>query len=176
VSGAASRNRGKTTEQMGVRWLRGNGFDGAERVVRTGWRTADHQLPDGGDVLWCPGIISQFKALRPVNRMERAVPRWMAETEAQRVAAGAAVGLLVVRRDGTADVGEWWAFLPLHMLHNLAWPEHLHPWTKSDHRPARLLVSDTARLLRAAGYGTPLAEALDRPEARITITPLGGTA
>jgi hypothetical protein len=153
---AANRTRGLVTEQMTVRWFRDNGFPHAERTVRTGYRVATRELADAGDLGLCPGAIVAVKSLRPVNRAERAVPGWLAETEAQRVAASAEVALLVVRRDGTADVGEWWAWLTMHTLGELltTWtapvPTTLHPPA-----PVRLLVADGCRLLRAAGYGSP---------------------
>jgi hypothetical protein len=114
VSGAVSRNRGRTTEQMQVRWWRANGF--------------------------------------------------LAETEAQRVAAGADVALLVVRRDGTADVGEWWAWLETRML---AWLTFAGQFQDFDapQLPVRLIVADACRLLRAAGYGEPVERSEALPSA-----------
>jgi hypothetical protein len=147
VSGAASRTRGLVTEQMEVRWFRAHGFPRAERVVRTGYRTPERALPDAGDIALCPGVIVASKSLRPVNRAERAVPGWLTETEAQRVAAGAEVALLVVRRDGTADVGEWFCWLPYGWCCGLV-----------NGPPCRLLVRDACVLLRNSGYGSPLSE------------------
>ena len=158
MSGAASRNRGLTTERDFVRYARAHGFDGAERTVVTGHRSGERVRDDGGDVDLAPGVVVSVKSLRPVSRAERAVPGWLAEAEQQRQACGAAVVLLVVRREGTADVGGWFAWLPLYVLHNLAWPEHLHPWTELDHRPVRLSVADALLLMRTAGYGDPLAD------------------
>lgn len=155
---ASNRRRGRDTEQAVAKWLRTHGFPHAERCVKTGWRTATGECPDPSDVVLAPGCIAQVKSLRPVNRMERAVPGWLAETEAQRQAAGAVVALLVVRRDGTADVGEWFAWLPLGRLHDVAWPLSSVKWTPFPDIPVRLLVADAARLLRAAGFGTPLDE------------------
>lgn len=155
MSGAASNNRGKATDQAIARWARSNGFPGAERIVRTGYRVADRESPDGGDQWWAPGLLVQSKSLRPANRMERAVPGWLAETEAQRLAAGAEVALLVVRRDGTADVGEWWAFFEAYRLECL-WAGG--KWSYGGRHPVRMLVHDAAQLLRNVGYGTPLTQ------------------
>ena len=154
---AAHRRRGAETERMIVRWAREHGYPGAERTVRTGYRTVERTLADEGDIALCPGLIGQSKALRPANAAERAVPGWLAETEAQRTAAGAAVGLLIVRRDGTADVGEWWAWLYLHDLLETAsgrTPERIAPYPVF--APVRLLVADAVTLLRGAGWGEPL--------------------
>ena len=152
----SNRRRGLVTEQAICRWFRGNGFPHAERVVRTGYRTPERALPDAGDIALSPGVLVAAKSLRPVNRAERAVPGWLAETEAQRQSAGADVALLVVRRDGTADVGEWWAFVDAFEF--AQWCTDFEVHGSRLNFPVRLLVADAARLLRAAGYGSPLDE------------------
>lgn len=151
---AAHATRGKVTERMTVAWLRPNGFPLAERVVRTGYRAGSRTSADGGDIAVCLGVIAQVKALQPVSRAERAVAEWMTQTEAQRVASGANVGLLIVRRPGTADVGEWWAYLSTRTVVSLSMVTSL-PWQLPDSpdAPVRLLLADAARLLRWAGYG-----------------------
>lgn len=156
MSGAASNNRGKATDRAIARWAREHGFPAADRIVRTGYRVPDRELPDAGDQWWAPGLLVQSKSLRPVNRMERAVPGWLAETEAQRQAAGADVALLVVRRDGTADVGEWWCFMEAWRFECLC--NRSGKWAYGGRSPLRLLVRDAALLLRYAGYGSPLDE------------------
>lgn len=158
---ATHTRRGKTTEQAVARWLRDHGFPGAERTVRTGYRQATRELTDAGDLDLAPGLVAQVKTLRPANRMERAIPDWIAATEQQRRAAHADVALLIVRRDGTGDVGEWWAWLMLVALECLRSGDNLclddpDSWTLDDVTPLRLQVADAARLLRTSGYGTPL--------------------
>ena len=149
--------RGKLTERLAARWFREHGFPGAERIVRTGYAAADRTAEDEGDIGLCPGAIVQVKALRPANRAERAVPTWLVQTEVQRVAAGAEIALLVVRRDGTADVGEWWAWLRTTVvvlpLDPLVGTVDLHAAAAV---PIRLQVADAAQLLRGAGYGDPV--------------------
>lgn len=120
------------------RWFQANGFPGADREGLA------------------PGVIAVFKSPASVHQAERAVPGWMAETEAQRQAAGADVALLVVRRDGTADVGEWWAFVDAFEF--AQWCTDFEVHGSRLNFPVRLLVADAARLLRAAGFGTPLDE------------------
>lgn len=159
---AAHRRRGLVTEQMVCHWLRAHGFPGAERSVRTGYRTASRELPDAADVVLCPGVIAQVKSLSPASRAERAVPGWMAETEAQRVAAAADVALLIVRRPGTADVGEWFAYLPVGAVTVLCaipvgWVDRCRPEVdRSGDAWARLEMAGAAYLLRRAGYGDEL--------------------
>lgn len=110
---------GKETERMVAGWLRNNGWPGCERRVKTGYRVVGREDPDQGDLTGCPGICWQVKSLRPAERMERAVPKWMAETEAQRFASRSALGFLVVRRWGGTDVGRWWAFQTALQLYYL---------------------------------------------------------
>lgn len=147
---------GKEQERTIVRWARCNGFAHADRVVRTGAGRGYGHRADEGDVWLCPGVIAQSKRLAPVNRMERAVPVWLEQTEAQRVAADADVGLLIVRREGCADVGQWWCFLPLDDCLKLCQVGEIVRRGVDRGIPARLQVGDTARLLRAYGYGDPL--------------------
>lgn len=146
---------GKDTEQRVARWLRDNGFPHAERTVRTGYRTAAREVVDAGDIDGTPGIVWQVKSLRPATRAEVAVDGWMVETERQRATSGAAVGVLVVRRWGTTDVGRWWAFLPAYVWSTAAVP----PLT-----PSRLEVRHAVALLHACGYG-------DASQARVFAEP-----
>lgn len=154
---AANTARGKVTEQLAAKWFRGNGFPGAERTVRTGYRSPNRELADEGDLDLCPGVIVSVKSLRPVNRAERAVGGWLADAEAQRVAACAELVLLVVRREGTADVGEWWSWLSVVTvvlpLDPIVGTVDLHAVPAA---PARFATADAARLLRSAGYGLAL--------------------
>lgn len=142
---AKSTNVGKQTEQMVARWLRDHGYPHAERTVRTGYRTTARTLADAGDIDGCPGLCVQCKSLRPADRAERAVEGWLAETEAQRQQTGADLGLLIVRRWGTTDVGRWWAFLRLDTLA----PGH-------GGTPVRMEVRHAAAWLRVLGYGQPI--------------------
>jgi hypothetical protein len=114
-----SKRKGTAAETAVVEYLRGHGFAHAER-------RALHGSLDQGDVTGIPGICVEVK-----NCATYDLPGWMRETEAERWAAGADVGALVVkpRGVGATRVGEWWAVLTLDQL---------------------------AYLLRAAGYGQPL--------------------
>jgi hypothetical protein len=164
--GAATRSargrsvvrRGKEAERAIVRWARDNGYPHAERVIRTGYRTAARQSADTGDVTLCPAVIVQAKTYTDAGRMERAIPQWMADTEAQRIAAGAEYALLVVRRNGCADVGEWWCWLPGHTFTTLTDPKaNVYPPNLDEpgapNPPVRITLADACALLRWAGWG-----------------------
>lgn len=115
-----SADVGKDTERRVARYLRENGWPSAERRIKTAYRVGDREVADEGDLIGCIGICWQVKSLRPANRMELAVPTWLAETEHQRRASGATLGFVVVRRWGTEDVGRWWTFQRLSQLADLA--------------------------------------------------------
>ncbi len=158
---AANRRNGVVTEQIAARWFRENGFPHCERVVRTGYRTADRDSADAGDLALAPGVIAQVKALRPLVAAEAALPRWYEETLAQGAAANADLALLIVRRYGTTNVGKWWAFLPVWNVVDLATIGNPGYLPTGIAWPARLACSDVVQLLRAGGYGRSLDDAFD---------------
>lgn len=149
---------GKDTEQRVARWLRGNGHPHAERTVRTGYRVAGRELVDGGDIDGTPGICWQVKSLRPATRAEREVPAWLLETDSQRRSVGASVGLLVVRRWGTTDVGRWWCYLAAGDLFGLADGFASAAVDPAVVIPVRLELRHMVALLAGWGWGSELAE------------------
>jgi hypothetical protein len=155
----ANTERGKDTERKAVHALRELGFPHAERTVRTGYNTGDRVLGDHGDIDGTPGIVWQVKSLRPASRAEAAVPGWLVETEQQRRDARAAVGVLVVRREGLT-ARRWWAFVTLRTLYGLAdgFSGSLTAGmpTSSLAAPVRLELGDACLLLRAHGFGEPV--------------------
>lgn len=154
MAGNSSRRVGLETEQQVARYLRGRGMAGVERAVRTGYRTATgRHLADAGDLTGLPGVCVQVKSLRPATEAERMVPAWLAETDRQREASGASVGLLVVRRWGTTDVGRWWCFLCARDLFGMAdgfsgSTATLLPTVA----PVRLELSDVVDMMQAWGW------------------------
>ncbi len=150
MSGRSSLDVGKDTERRVAEYLRRRGLAGVERAVRTGFRTRERSVADTGDLTGWPGVCVQVKSLRPATAVERAVRGWLRETEDQRAASGASVGLLVVRRWGTTDVGEWWAFLDLASLVGMAEP--MAPLARMARRPVRLELSDLVDLMQTWGW------------------------
>lgn len=147
--GRANRRRGATCERDLARWLRGNGFPHAERAVRTGYRTTDRVGADYGDIIGIVGVVIQVTDRADLDQ-DAVLARRLAETEAQRQAAGADLGLLVQKRRGCADPGRWWVWIDGGELSDIAWQEHLNPkfgW------PVRCELRHLVPLLVRAGYG-----------------------
>lgn len=147
--GRANRRKGADAERAVARWLRANGFPGAERAVRAAYVGSDRVIPDPGDLTGTPGIVWQVKDCR-----REQISTWLYETEKQRVDARADHGMLIQRRPGKADVGKWWCWLPLAKLLDLAAEEHLFGDKELGEHPVRLELGDVARLLRIRAYGT----------------------
>lgn len=114
----ANADKGAKFERDIAGYLRTAGLAAAERRVVTGWRRTDRSSPDLGDIKDLPGLCIQAKNVvksYPRGLSGKALADFMAETEAQRVALGAAIGVLVEKRLGHADPGLSWAHLPANV-------------------------------------------------------------
>jgi len=130
---------GTQAESALVRYARANGFPNAERLVL-------HGAADQGDVRLCgrfddwgqyDTIIVEVKAGHAAEQASDAqIERWLAETERERVNAGAQEALLVTKRKGHGKPNGWWV--------------HWH----NGYHPCRARLDDVLAMLRADGYGT----------------------
>lgn len=148
-----SKQRGTRAETALVKWARANGFAGADRQPLRGSR-------DQGDAHLGPGVIVEVKSHRlPTGYPTRGqLDTWMNQTRDEALNADADLGILVVKRPGTQDVGRWFAhvetidWLTLLGVPFEAWPGGI----------GRSLVmtplADLAIILRHAGYGDPIEE------------------
>lgn len=152
--GKAQQDVGKDTERRVAAYFRERGLAGVERAVRTGFRAGGRSVDDVGDLTGIPGVCVQVKSLRPATRAEFMTGRWLAETEQQRAASGASLGLLVVRRWGTTDVGRWWCFLHLRDLYGMAdgYSGQLLQDLDLAGVPVRMQLADAVSLLQAHGW------------------------
>ncbi|MET4611063.1 hypothetical protein ABIC28_002044 [Rhodococcus sp. PvR044] len=109
-----NKTKGDRAERAVRDFLRTNGFPHCERT-RAGYTR------DAGDLHPAPGLTVQVK-----DRAAYAWPEWLRQLNEQKDEARADHALLVLKRRGLGDPGEWLAVMPLAQM---------------------------AELLRAAGYG-----------------------
>nr|QOL00360.1 hypothetical protein [uncultured organism] len=148
---------GTAGETAVVRYLRLNGFEGAERL-------ALHGTQDEGDATLCPGVMVEVKSGHAAETAsDNQIIDWAVETEIERVNRGADIGLLVLKRKGkgAANAGQWWCILPGWAFHYLARCQYLSfdsPAMSYGLKlpPVRLTLAEVAAMLRRAGYGTPI--------------------
>lgn len=154
--GRANLEKSKVAERALATYLRTHGWPGAERTVRTGYRVDGRTFGDHGDVDGTPGVAWQMKVTD--DRRLHLVPAWLAETDAQRGAAGADYGVLVIKRAGHAHPGTWWAYLELSAFLALVDADYGLTTAGSSAQPVpgaiRLELASVVAALHWAGYGT----------------------
>ncbi len=147
------KNIGTHFETGLARYLQSNGFPQAER-------RSLHGLVDLGDITGTPDLVWEQKGGGVARGCgPKLLVGWMAETEAERINAGADVGILVVQRAGygVSRAGMWHSYWRADALVRTVAPGFppqdilVDPAT-----PVRLDLADTVAILRAAGYGEPL--------------------
>ena len=141
---SVSRARGTAAETAVVRAIRRHGFPHAERRALRG-------TLDAGDITGTPLVCWEVKGgTAAKTASDGQVAEWLAETERERVNAGADVGVLVLQRAGigAGNADRWWAVLPL---------SHVPCGDQFDPpMPVRVSLADACRFLRLRGYGSPL--------------------
>ena len=142
---------GTAAETATVRALRRLGFPHAERRALTG-------TLDQGDVTGCPGVVWEVKGgTAAKTASDGQVAEWLAETERERVNAGADIGVLVLQRAGVgaANADRWWAVIDLPRLPGLS----DETWGVLIGGPfqVRMTLATACTWLRRQGYGSELA-------------------
>lgn len=144
---------GTNAESAVVKSARLRGFPNADRLTLTG-------AGDRGDVRLTTGltagVIVEVKGGQAAKTAsDNLIDAWLAETERERVNAGAAVAFLVTQRPGIgpANAHRWWAHTTLYVLAELrGYP----PLSYAGRDTVRLTLDSMLVQLRAAGYGDPL--------------------
>lgn len=111
--GASNRTRGKTTERAVAKYLHEHGLgDGRRNLAGYARDHGDYgPVTDRDGDLWAVEIKGPGAQPQPGQ-----VEAWAAEAAREADHAGAPLWVLIVRRPGCAEVGRWWAYLPLDSL------------------------------------------------------------
>jgi hypothetical protein len=170
----ANGNKGKEFERAVCAYLRPL-WPEVDRTVVAGYRTADRVRADAGDVHFGTPelpVIVQAKDVTgsfPRGLANKKLDDLLAETRAQRDAAGAVLGLLVEKRGGFASAGDAWVHLDALELYVIidGWQEaidacrligahftHLdeHGRVSEYSCPVRLRFGDLVALMVAGGF------------------------
>lgn len=101
MAGRASKAKGSAAERAVVAWLRENGFQYAERGLAGATN-------DTGDIVGViPGLCIEVK-----NQARLDLAGWIDELELEMANLDAWSGVLIHKKRGTTDVGEWYATMP----------------------------------------------------------------
>jgi hypothetical protein len=114
---SAAKAKGSAAERDLVTFLRTAGFPHAERRLAGA-------AQDRGDIAGVPGVVLEVKNHASLN-----LAGWVDEAVAEQANDGADYGIVVHKRRGKGNAGDWYA---------------------------TCTVAQMARLLRQAGYGSPL--------------------
>lgn len=136
-----------------ARYCQANGFPFAQRRALSG-------SLDRGDIDLCPGVVIECKGgAAAETASDGLIAAWLAETERERVNAGATVALLVTKRRavGAQRAGQWSAWFTMRTLHTIGWSPIWAPQAMGVHGVTlRTTLHDALTVLRAAGYGEEL--------------------
>lgn len=131
---------------------RANGADYERRLanyMKRWWpdacRGVRNTYPDPGDIAEIGPAL--FVSMKRVEQ-ERINP-WMAELLEK---AAGRLGLLIVRRKGHADPGEWWCWLTFHDLTVLMEAPPPGAYDANDHAHVRMELRDVMDLLVFSNY------------------------
>jgi hypothetical protein len=131
---------GTRGETAVVKALRNLGFPGAERRALAG-------ALDLGDINICPGVIAEVKWGKAAKTASLGdITEWWRQTERERANSGAAIGLLIIQRNGYGEdrADKSRCFLDLGAL-----------WGR-DHLRVELVLDVATQILRKEGWGDPL--------------------
>ena len=102
-----SKQKGTAAETAVVKYLKTNGFNGVERRALTG-------AYDKGDISGIEGLVIEVKDHRTMT-----LGQWMEELKVEIDNANAETGVVIHKRRGKGDVGEWYASMPVYIYLDL---------------------------------------------------------
>lgn len=95
------KQKGTNAETAVVKYLKGRGFHNVERRALTGSQ-------DKGDISNFYDIVIEVK-----NHANPRLAEWMEELKTEIKNAEASTGIVIHKRRGTTNVGEWYATMPV---------------------------------------------------------------
>lgn len=150
------RQKGTRAETAIVRYAQTVGFPWADRQPLRGTR-------DQADITLCPGVVIEAKAHKTAGTGQPPpglLARWLDELDAAAARADGSLGLLVVKRAGSTNVGTWWCYLrPWDFTAAFdAWPfpDDVAWMVPSGEAWVCLPFSVMLQLMRVHGYGAPV--------------------
>lgn len=140
VNGAA---KGAEFERKLADYFVSLGYTDARRMIRTG--TVKHA--DEGDLDGLPFVVQAKTQAESATDLQ--ITRWRAETYRQQIARQLTIGLLVVKRNGRADIGMSWVHLDVAELANIfgAYWTGIEPIRRASRAVTRCALRDLAPAL-----------------------------
>jgi len=146
---------GTAAETAVARWLQNNGWPHAERRALRG----SH---DAGDITGTPGICWEVKAGQAAaNASDGTIQNWLTQAAIEGTVTEADISVLIQRRRGKASPADWWAWISIAELVDLADRTMTHDLHLSyiGGIACRLRLEHFTTIARQAGYGDALEEA-----------------
>jgi hypothetical protein len=103
-----SKSKGTLAESALVKYLHSLGVEDAKRQPLSGNKDIGDVLSHNGSVVW---EVKNYSGPASVGQPPQGqLAQWVYQTDVEAANAGAAYGVLVVKRKGTTDVGMWFAY------------------------------------------------------------------
>lgn len=102
-----SKQKGTAAETAVVKWLSGKRRNKIERRSLNG-------ANDRGDITGIPKVVIEVK-----NHARMELAEWVRELQTEMANDNAETGVVIHKKRGTTDVGEWYATMPVSIWHKL---------------------------------------------------------
>lgn len=102
-----SKQKGTAAETAVVKWLQEKGRKDVERRALSG-------ILDRGDIAGIPGVVIEVK-----NHAKMTLSQWLDELDVEVKNDKADTGVVLHKKRGTTDVGQWYATMPADQWYNL---------------------------------------------------------
>lgn len=103
-----SKQKGTAAETAVVNYLKDKGRKHVERRSLNGSN-------DRGDIAGLPGVVIEVK-----NHARMELSQWVSELEVEMTNDKADTGVVIHKKKGTTDVGQWYATMPVDVWYKLA--------------------------------------------------------